>query len=158
MKKSREESFHYSACGLDNVYLVNLPKDIDRAGHQTITIPNVNDLHQLLQFEVATKEGTLNQKEVRFLRVELGLTQAQLARLVHKDGQTVGRWERGETQIDGTSETLFRAFALEQLFAGGEAGLTRPSIQDLTELVNHELSGDPYRIEASDPDAYRRAA
>lgn len=158
MKKSSGAGFHYSSCGLDNVFLVNLPHEIDRGGDPTITIPNIHMLHWVLQFEVARKEGTLNGKEIRFLRVGLDLTQSQLARLVHKDGQTVGRWERGETQIDGASETLFRAYALEQLFRHTGIDLPRPSIRELTELVAHEDTATPYRIEASNPDEYRRAA
>jgi transcriptional regulator with XRE-family HTH domain len=45
----------------------------------------------------------------------MGMTQAELASLVHKDKQTVGRWERAEWEIDGSSETIIRKLAVEKL-------------------------------------------
>ena len=34
------------------------------------------------------------------------MTQAELARVVKKDHQTVGRWERGETPLDQNAEAV----------------------------------------------------
>lgn len=151
MSRPVGNEYHYTACGLDDVFLVNFPEDVDRAGDRTITIrPNL--LHAFLQKEVALKEAPLNGKEIRFLRTRLGLTQAELARVLHKDGQTVGRWERGETLIDGTSETLLRAMALEGCDTDG---LT---IKDLALRIGSGTGHESYRVEASNPANYRRAA
>lgn len=146
------EGYRYTACGLDNVYLVGLPTCEDRAGDETITIPSINQLHAVLQEQVALKDTGLDPKEIRFLRTELGLTQAQLAQHVHKDAQTVGRWERGETAIDGASETILRAMALE----GSETEAL--SIRDLAGRAVQSLDRHDYRIDASDPTRYRPLA
>ncbi len=90
MIDSAEDQYRYTASGLDNVYLFGLPRFADRAGDETITIPYINQLHRLLRQQVAEKDTGLDHKEIRFLRSELGLTQAQLAQHVHKDAQTIG--------------------------------------------------------------------
>jgi len=43
------------------------------------------------------------------------MTQAELAEIVKKDHQTVGRWERGETMLDQNAETVIRLLAVERL-------------------------------------------
>ncbi|TAJ73708.1 MAG: helix-turn-helix domain-containing protein [Phenylobacterium sp.] len=155
MSNDTETGYRYTACGLDNVYLVGLPVVEDRAGDETITIPCVNQLHALLRSEVANKSTGLDPKEIRFLRTELGMTQAQLAKLVHKDAQTVGRWERGDTAVDGASETLLRAMTLEAL----DPEQKHPfSIRDLTVRAVQSLEHHDYRIDASKPGEYRALA
>ena len=155
MSNETEAGFRYTACGLDNVYLVGLPVAEDRAGDTTITIPHINSLHSLLRDEVAQKSSGLDPKEIRFLRTELGMTQAQLAQLVHKDAQTVGRWERGDTAIDGASETILRAMTLEDLYPTERQPL---SIRDLTARSVRSLESHDYRIDASNPAEYRAIA
>lgn len=152
MTKKSVVGYHYTQCGLDDVYLVNLPSAFDRAGHNTITFPNINELHAVIREQVALKLSGLNGREIKFLRTELGLTQAALAKQLHKDSQTVGRWERGETDIDGGSETLLRVMALEDLAGEGA------TVQELARRVIAAPTPEPYRIEASDPEHYRPAA
>jgi transcriptional regulator with XRE-family HTH domain len=53
--------------------------------------------------------------ELRFIRTEMGMTQAELAKVVHHDAQSVGRWERNEFPIDQTAEALIRLLAIEKL-------------------------------------------
>jgi len=100
---SRSVNYVYDECGLDNVILADLPVCVDDAGEDVVTIRNINQLHRVPMIEVARKDGGLTPKEIRFLRSEIGLSQAELAELVGRDGQTVGRWERGETPVDRAS-------------------------------------------------------
>jgi DNA-binding transcriptional regulator YiaG len=146
-----DTAYRYTACGLDTVYLVGLAVCQDRAGDETIIIPNINALHALLREQVARKESGLDGREIRFLRTELGLTQAQLAQVVHKDAQTVGRWERGETSIDGASEIILRAMTLEEL-------QENVPIRELAQRSVQSLDLHAYRIDASDPEHYRPIA
>ena len=88
-----ENAYRYTECGLDNVFLRDLPVCKDMAGEDTITIPFINQLHTVLRLGLAVKDTGLDPKEVRFLRTELGLTQAELAEVVHKAAQPIGRWE-----------------------------------------------------------------
>ncbi|MEI9904138.1 MAG: hypothetical protein WDN06_09245 [Asticcacaulis sp.] len=81
-------NYHYKSCGLDNVVLKDLPLITDDSGEPCVRIPNINGLHRALLRAVVTKTDGLNGKELRFMRTELGLTQAQLAELLIIDGQT----------------------------------------------------------------------
>ena len=141
--------YRYDECGLDNVILKDLAVCIDDDGDEVVTIPNVNILHQILLAQVAGKESGLLPKEIRFLRTEMGLTQAQLGQLVGRDGQSVGRWERGEAPIEQAHEMIVRQAALEH----AEQAVT--SMMELASRTTPAASERPYLIDASDPERYR---
>lgn len=148
----RHVDYTYDECGLDNVILKDFALQIDDAGEEVITIPNVNLLHQVLVHAVATKPGGLLPSELRFLRSEMGQSQAELAKLVGRDAQTVGRWERGETPIDQAAQIVVRRKAIEY------AKLEDMSIEGLAERSTYSPVQDPIRIQADDPDNYRPVA
>jgi len=144
--------YRYDECGLDNVILKGLRVITDDAGEECVRIPNINLLHCVLTATVAAKESGLSPKEIRFLRTELGLTQAQLAELVGKDAQTVGRWERNETPIEQTAEMVLRMLAFER----AEKGV--PAVNDLARWTIKAAASPPFVIDANDPDHYRPLA
>lgn len=145
--------YRYDECGLDNVILSGLTVVKDDDGDDVITIPHIGALHRLLVSMVASKPSGLEPKEVRFLRTELGMTQAELAELVGRDAQTVGRWERGENPVDRAAEVVIRAHAI-QTAGNGEI----PQIQDLAVKTTPTVNQAPFRIDASNPDDYRPMA
>jgi len=149
---SRSVNYVYDECGLDNVILADLPVCVDDAGEDVVTIRNINQLHRVLMIEVARKDGGLTPKEIRFLRSEIGRSQAELAELVGRDGQTVGRWERGETPVDRASEIVIRCKALEH------AGADSVTIDELSRRSVYSAVEAPIRIQADDPAHYRPAA
>jgi transcriptional regulator with XRE-family HTH domain len=97
-------SYHYTACGLD-VTIEGLEPVVDDAGEKTYRIPN----------SIVVRSHGISPAELRFLRTEMGLTQSELAVVIKKDHQTVGRWERGETPIDPNAELVIRMLAVERL-------------------------------------------
>jgi len=145
--------YRYDECGLDNVILKDFRIVTDDAGEEVVMIPNINLLHRVLVRAVASKESGLQPKEIRFLRTELGLTQAGLAALVGRDAQTVGRWERGENPLDQTAEMVIRKHALEH--ADGDNGLT---MEELSRLTVKSATQRPFMIDARDPSHYKIAA
>lgn len=145
--------YRYDECGLDNVILKDFRTVTDDAGEEVVMIPNINLLHRVLVRAVASKDSGLQPKEIRFLRTELGLTQAQLAALVGRDAQTVGRWERGENPLDQTAEMVIRKHALEH--AEGDDGLT---MEELARLTVTSATQRPFLIDARDPAHYKIAA
>ena len=151
MTESFENAYRYTECGLDNVFLRDLPVTRDKAGEATVTIPFINKLHRVIRLGLALKDTGLDPKELRFLRTELGLTQAEMAEVVHKDAQTVGRWERGETPIDESAETLIRLMTLETLNH-------EVSVRDLARKSVPSATPAPQIIDASDPRDYRLLA
>jgi len=149
---TRRIDYRYDESGLDNVILKYLPLCTDDDGEEVVTIPNINLLHATLTVEVASKQTGLLPKEIRLLRTEIGMTQAQVAEMVGRDSQTVGRWERGETPIDQAAEMVLRIEALKSLQA---------DVDSMTALAKKTVpsSGDrPYLIDASDPSHYRPIA
>jgi len=86
--------YHYTACGLDNVWLTNGYVERDTAYGQSVSITKARELHQLLACDLAKKKGTLTGKELRFLRVQMGLSQEGFAKLHGVTEQAVSNWER----------------------------------------------------------------
>jgi DNA-binding transcriptional regulator YiaG len=146
-----QEGYRYTRCGLDNVLLVGLTLLTDDAGEQVIKIPYVRKLHKLIAEMLAEKPSGLTPRELRFLRTELGLTQSELAALVHKDHQTVGRWERGETPLDPAAETIIRMRVLEWVGR-------KQSVQEVSKRAVPGAGPWQITIDAHDPEHYRRAA
>jgi transcriptional regulator with XRE-family HTH domain len=104
---------------------------------------------------VSHKHG-ISGAELRFLRTEMGLSQAELAKFIHRDGQSVGRWERGEVEIDETAETVIRLLANEllELNAGTTVAETARRagatvIRNPIKIAANKGSGEPYRLIAA---------
>lgn len=145
--------YRYDECGLDNVVIHNMRVIVDDTGDETCCIPNITSLHKLIAACLINRRHGLMPKELRFLRTELGLTQAELGRLVKKDHQTIGRWERGETPIDENAEVVIRAHAAEALDIAREGG-----IDELARRCVPSAMIEAIEIDASDPGHYRRLA
>lgn len=153
MKRESEASYRYRACGLDNVFIHGMRPVVDDEGDEVYEIPNINGLHRAIAREIVLHERALTGKELRFLRTEIGWTQAELAKLIHKGPLTVGRWERGEIAIDANANTLIRLLAIEILKL--ETNIST------SELVGHSVPGADINmidIDGSDPMKYRKLA
>lgn len=125
-------TYHYTESGLLNVYIEGLSPMTDDDGDEVIQIPAINELHCAIAQGIVSHGKGMSPQELRFLRTEMGLTQDELARLVHKDKQAVGRWERGERPIGGATETVIRSLAIDNLkldaLPGGTEQLSKSSV------------------------------
>jgi putative transcriptional regulator len=86
-------SYHYKESGLDDVILENGYTIRKTPYGETISIENVDALHRLLARRLIMQRE-INGAEFRFLRREMGKTQAQLADLFGLEEQTISLWER----------------------------------------------------------------
>jgi len=134
--------YHYVESGLDNVYLYNVNIISDIKGEQTISIPRINELHDVIASALLNKRGELTGKEVRFLRIHALFSQVELAQLIGKDGQTVGRWERGECPIDKSMDMLLRIAVAQKL--GFSADITV-----FSQTVSLEPNNDNIKIDGA---------
>ncbi len=107
MKKA---PLHYSACGLDDVYLLNGFTVSDSSRGEVTKIKDIDGLHRAIGGNLVRQKRSLNGKELRFLRTELGLSQANLSTLLGESkfaktyGFTAARvrdWEQGRSRPDG---------------------------------------------------------
>lgn len=107
--------FHYTACGLNNVFIHGLDVVCDDAGNDTFHIPRINQLHRVIAEGIVSHEFAMDGSELRFLRTEMGYTQARLAEIMKVKPLTVGRWERSDTPIGAVEEAFIRKHAIETL-------------------------------------------
>jgi DNA-binding transcriptional regulator YiaG len=111
-REPEHEPLHYTACGLDDVYLVNgfTRERID--GDDTITIEDMDGLWKAIGLALITTRKALEPKDVRYLRGHMDLTQAELSAKLRVSDQTVARWEKGEVPISGPADVLLRVLFL----------------------------------------------
>lgn len=140
---------HYTESGLLNVYIDGIVVEVDDDGDEIITIPAVNELHQVIALGIVNHAKGISGDELRFLRSEMGLTQAELGGLVHRDKQSIGRWERNEIEIDSSAEALVRRLAIEKLRLPVDAG-----IDELSRRSVPTAEEQPIKIQKVNDDAH----
>lgn len=145
--------YRYTESGLDNVIIAGVSFVADDAGDAVVRIPNVNGLHSAIALGIVTRKVMMNGREMRFLRSEMGMTQAELAVMIHREPLTISRWERGETEIDSNAETLIRLHAIERLKLNVMDEVSEISGWSIPSAVQK-----PIMIDGSDPDNYHLAA
>jgi len=147
---------HYTECGLPHVWIHGLCME-DDAGEEVIILPHVRDLHWLIANELVSLKRSLAGRELRFLRTEMGLTQVELGRLLHRRRITITRWEAGSVAIPPIEDAYVRWLAMAKLDLekhGPEAISTWCKQSAREESVNI-----PVNIEFRDGKyAYRKAA
>jgi DNA-binding transcriptional regulator YiaG len=107
--------YHYTMCGLDDVYLVSGYERAETDYGSGVTIQNMDGLHRAIGEYLCRGKKTLNGKEVRFLRHEMDLTQAELGDLLRVTDQTLARWEKGEVPLTGPADLLLRVYYLAHI-------------------------------------------
>lgn len=109
------QPYHYTLCGLDNIFLYNgytlEPSDYG----ETFSVENLDGLHQAIARSIIEHDRRLSGKEFRFLRLELAATQKIVADWMDVDVQTVARWEKGKTSVDPVADRLIRLIYLENI-------------------------------------------
>jgi len=106
---------HYTACGLDNVYLVSGYALENTPYGEGLSIKHADQLHKAIGLYLARQKNALSEKELRFLRKQMNLTQAELGRLIGLSSQQVARWEKGESDISGPADRLVRGLYIQDV-------------------------------------------
>jgi DNA-binding transcriptional regulator YiaG len=105
------EGYHYTACGLDYVYLQNGFKVHETKHGAGVSISNAQGLHGAIARMIVGSLPHLHGQEVRFLRAQLKLSQDGLARVLRTKRGSVARWEgRPHHQIAGAADAALRMF------------------------------------------------
>ena len=134
-KIGKVDQYHYSQCGLQNVFLRNgFVREATPYG-ETIRIHDMDGLHLAIGMHLIRDKERLSGAEARFLRHELDLSQEMLGRLLKKSGQSVARWEKDETKIDGPADRLLRLLYENHAQPSNDGGETiRSLLERLSEL------------------------
>lgn len=94
--------YHYSGCGLDHVWLTN--------GYQihnhplygpSVSIQDLDGLHRAIGLALVNKLAPLSGAELRYLRIEMDLSQRALGEFLGRQAQTVALWEKGQKPPEG---------------------------------------------------------
>lgn len=149
---TQSDRHHYTDCGLDNVYLLNGFEPVETPRGVGIRIKNRDGLHLAIGRYLVREKRDLNGKEFRFLRNELNMTQQNIGRVCRVDGQTIARWEKGETsKIPGAAQSVIRM--LYEWKTGGDKEITR-LLEELSELdeIMHGDEETPEPLDFEDTD------
>ncbi len=103
--------YHYTLCGLDNVFLENGYVVEDTEDGPCLSVEDMDGLHRVIATDIAAKRGRLSGKELRFLRSMLRLSQQKLGDHTGNQRGTVTRWENGDA-IPLSVEMLVRGLWL----------------------------------------------
>lgn len=131
--------YHYSECGLPNVYLKNgfTLGEID--GEEYLSIEDVDGLHRAIALQLAEKKQSLTGREFRFFRQLFNHSRRVLGELLGVDQQTVGRWEKGESAIPKTVDATIRQLYLESVNEDSNLSFL---LQRLAEAEAEEMMSD----------------
>ena len=107
--------YHYTECGLPNVYLKNgfTIEHID--GEDYTSIDDMNNLHVAIAQTIADSHAALRPTEFKFLRIELNLSQKMLGHRFGISEQTIARYEKGQSEIPRTTDAALRSLFMEKL-------------------------------------------
>ncbi|MCY3879010.1 MAG: hypothetical protein OXF74_07510 [Rhodobacteraceae bacterium] len=126
------ELYHYVESGLDDVWLKNGYERHDSRRGQSMSIKDIDALHQAIGEHLSRNKRDLTGAEIRFLRQEMLMSQAILAGLLDVKELTVHRWETGKNSAPKTAEALIRFLYLEQI--GSRAGKIKASLRRIADL------------------------
>lgn len=130
--------YHYTECGLDNVWLENGYIQRKTPYGKGVAIEDADGLHRTLAEALLQKKGRLTGKELRFLRTELGLSQDNLGRCLGATDQSVSLWER-TGKVPASSDALVRLLVIERLCGNEKVTAVLNRINDVDRLVNQKI-------------------
>ena len=146
------EPYHYTACGLDNVWLLSGYDITSTRYGDAVTIRHLDDLHRLIACGLVTEKKILSGPELRFLRKEMGLSQLELATRLRMSDQAVARWEKGENEMPGPADILVRVLYCEHIGVQLDT-----SFNDLANVLAEKDAGPDTRLEFEETDSGWRA-
>ena len=122
--------YHYKECGLPYVYLTNGFTINKVEGEEFVSIDNLYELHALIGRNILSQARPITHQEIKFIRIELNMSQKALSNLLGVDTQTVARWEKGQSAIPRTADVTLRALYAELNDDDSQIGLLLNMLSD----------------------------
>lgn len=139
------ELFAYTSCGLQGIFLRNGFDVMETAYGEAISIHNIEGLHSVIGLNLVCSQATLSEREIRFLRKEMDLSQKHLARILGVGETSVRNWESGRVKISGPADKMLRVLYRDSV----EKGEVREILEHLSEL-NSDAHNDRMELEETD--------
>lgn len=157
--------YHYLASGLDNIFLLNGVTEKETDYGPMVHIENINGLHHAIGLRIIEKSEPMTGAEFRFLRKQMQVSQADLAKYLDVADQTVANYEKGKTGKDGIGpaaavmRTLYllrivpkqtRVEAIQPMVDAAIQDHLRQKLPDVPrqKIVEHWREGDDRKIAA----------
>lgn len=141
--------YHYRACGLNDVYLLNGFEVEETAYGRGVMIQRVEDLHRAIGLRLISDGKPLSARELRFLRKQMGFTQAELAARLRVDVQTVARYEKEQCAVSGPVDGMVRVLYALYLIPEDKRGEVLAELKDLLE-EHSQVGGRAMYFEQTD--------
>lgn len=146
--------FHYTSCGLDNIWLRNGYKVKETKHGEAVAIHDVEGLHNAIGLRLVDNKPKLTGGEIRFLRAELDLPQKTLADLLGVGETSVRGWENDRTPISPAADRLLRMLYKEHVLGDGRV---RELIERISTL-HRDLRWERLEMEEVEEGGWRAAA
>ena len=130
---------HYRECGLNHIHLLNGFAYKETRHGRAVSIQDIDGLHRAIGTHLAKEKRVLTGAELRFFRIELGLSQSMLGMLLGKSSQTVARWEKGQSRIDATADRVVRLLYTQQTGGNEDIKSALQELAALNEFVEEEV-------------------
>jgi putative zinc finger/helix-turn-helix YgiT family protein len=132
----KQQKYHYTECGLDNVYLENVDVRVcESCGHKAVRIPRILELHSAIGRAVAMQPCPLRGQDIRFLRKQLGYSAKAWATFLRMDVSTLSRLENDQQVAGPQSDSLIR-FLYFRIRDEEEGVLSKDRLADASAAVN----------------------
>jgi DNA-binding transcriptional regulator YiaG len=130
---SAAKLFHYTQCGLDNVWLANGYRAERTPYGRGFAVERMAELHDAIARWIVDSPRPLRGQDVRYLRVMLDLSQADLGRLLGVNRATVIRWENAPRAPLGRVEDIAMRATWAARTDGGLVAATIRALQEADE-------------------------
>lgn len=144
------KGYHYTESGLTNVWLANGYEIRQTKYGNGVAFQDIAGLHRCIARMLASK-SRLTGAEIRFLRKELGLSQAKLGKLIGVTEQAVALWEK-KGRMPKAADRLLRLIYVEH-----DAGNV-PIVRFIEELNDTDDHGNEDIVATQDGSGWRLAA
>ncbi len=133
--KKQAEYYHYTECGLDNIYLVNGFKITKMSnGDEELFINGIHGLHKAISHTLVFKKSLLEGSEIKFIRTMLDLSQNKLASLIGCRYQQILLWEKNKNKISKPVDRLLRIYLYTYLHKEIDNGEVFECINEIADL------------------------
>lgn len=133
--KNSTNYYHYTECGLNNIYLVNGFKITKTEnGDEEIFIHDIHGLHKAISHTLIFKKGLLEGSEIKFIRTMLDLSQNKLGDRIGCGYQQILLWEKNKNKISKPADRLLKITLLTYLDKKIDNGEVFASINEIADL------------------------
>ena len=136
--------YQYAECGLDNVYISGL-QIVDDAGDECITIPAIQDLHNLIAFSLLNETKKLTGNEFYFIRGELGLNIQKLAKLLNAKVADLQQWQQ-QSIVSNELDNRLKQYCKQKHYADVFSSIKLKSSYTAEKIIQITCADNKYSL------------